>query len=437
MKKCLVLIIVGLLLIITNISSLNAQTNNISITAGYANYTGVNPVSTQRVNLYESGLLFDYCVSNDVGYSYFNQLPLNRTYTVQVKQDDKPWADVNSADAMLILKYFVQIPSTLDWLDGKRKIVANVTGNVNSNGDPIVNSIDALMIMERFVGLINDFSSFNIADWYVDNDSHQHPPIVYSPSSESSVNPYFISEVCYGDVNYSNIPSIPRLKPTINVNTSGTMTVKSGDIFDIPIITLDSLNLGAMSMVIKIDPDKFELQDVILPKTCDSCKVYQIHNGELRIAWCNVYGTIKQAMDTLITLTLHARDPKWYKTTVGIEIDPYHSEVNDTSGTAIADVEILQPRITFIGSCDNFNITAVPNPASQNVEFTYQIPDEGNVGIHIYNAFGREVAQLVNCRQSSDLYRTSFDVSGLPNGFYTYRLVFNDMVKTKKLVIAR
>jgi hypothetical protein len=67
-------------------------------------------------------------------------------------ETDEPWANVNSVDALLILKHFVQ----LNTLTGLKKSCADLDGN------HAINSTDALMTMRRFVQLINNFP---VGDW--------------------------------------------------------------------------------------------------------------------------------------------------------------------------------------------------------------------------------------------------------------------------------
>ncbi|HWY39088.1 MAG TPA: T9SS type A sorting domain-containing protein [Bacteroidia bacterium] len=79
---------------------------------------------------------------------------------------------------------------------------------------------------------------------------------------------------------------------------------------------------------------------------------------------------------------------------------------------------------------------AAPNPASNVVNFTYDLGNMGNTtAVKIYNSLGT----LVKTAMLNPLSKTTqVDVSGLEEGFYFYSVVSNDkVISTKRMVIAR
>ncbi len=63
--------------------------------------------------------------------------------------------------------------------------------------------------------------------------------------------------------------------------------------------------------------------------------------------------------------------------------------------------------------------------------------DAVNVSLKIYDALGREVATLVNKKQSPGKYSVQFNARELPSGIYFYSLRVGDFVQTKKLVLLK
>jgi hypothetical protein len=85
------------------------------------------------------------------------------------------WGNVNSTDALGVLKHSVM----LSMLTGLRKLCADV------NGDNNVNSIDALLIMKRFVGMINSFPS---GDWI-------HEPVIINSDTTVTIRMRAIGDI--------------------------------------------------------------------------------------------------------------------------------------------------------------------------------------------------------------------------------------------------
>lgn len=86
-----------------------------------------------------------------------------------------------------------------------------------------------------------------------------------------------------------------------------------------------------------------------------------------------------------------------------------------------------------------------PNPFNPTTTIKYSIPNvDGsmfassiNITLKIYDILGREVATLVNQKQSAGNYKVIFDAAKLPSGVYVYRLHSGDFTSSKKLILLR
>ena len=59
------------------------------------------------------------------------------------------------------------------------------------------------------------------------------------------------------------------------------------------------------------------------------------------------------------------------------------------------------------------------------------------VNLSVFDVLGRNVATLVNERQSAGSYKVTFDAANLPSGVYIYKLTAGQFIQTKKMVLVK
>ncbi|MCL5029389.1 MAG: GDSL-type esterase/lipase family protein [Bacteroidetes bacterium] len=78
-----------------------------------------------------------------------------------------------------------------------------------------------------------------------------------------------------------------------------------------------------------------------------------------------------------------------------------------------------------------------PNPFNPSTTIEYSIPKLSHVTLKIYDTLGNEVKTLVNEEKLPGDYKITFDGSKLASGVYFSRIVANDFVKTKKIILLK
>ncbi len=141
------------------------------------------PVSGARIILTQNGMAMDSVISEPSGFFHFSHVPAGN-YTI-TGTAGLPWGGGNATDALIVLKHF----TGMDTLTGIRLMAADV----NNSGS--INSVDALMIVQRFVGVI---SSFPAGDWVFTEETLTVTPC--------SLNIIPLTTLCTGDLNASHSP---------------------------------------------------------------------------------------------------------------------------------------------------------------------------------------------------------------------------------------
>ncbi|MGB3016642.1 MAG: T9SS type A sorting domain-containing protein, partial [Ignavibacteria bacterium] len=78
-----------------------------------------------------------------------------------------------------------------------------------------------------------------------------------------------------------------------------------------------------------------------------------------------------------------------------------------------------------------------PNPFNPRTVIRYNLKEQHNVVLKVFDALGREVRTLVNEQKSPGSHSVSFDGSGLSAGVYYYRLNAGEYSDVKKMLLVK
>lgn len=78
-----------------------------------------------------------------------------------------------------------------------------------------------------------------------------------------------------------------------------------------------------------------------------------------------------------------------------------------------------------------------PNPFNPSTVISYQLPVSSDVSLKVFDMLGREVATLVNSRQTAGQHKVSFDASAFSSGIYIYQLKAGEFSSTRKMLLIK
>jgi hypothetical protein len=118
---------------------------------------------------------------------------------------------------------------------------------------------------------------------------------------------------------------------------------------------------------------------------------------------------------------------------------PASAEVSQFGLTGVDDVSVMPTEFALY---QNY-----PNPFNPTTTITYDLPDERQVSLKVFNMLGQEVATLVDARQSAGHYTKTFsaiggsvsggDAKNLASGLYIYKLTAGTSVSIKKMSLIK
>ncbi|MDZ7723884.1 MAG: GDSL-type esterase/lipase family protein [candidate division KSB1 bacterium] len=78
-----------------------------------------------------------------------------------------------------------------------------------------------------------------------------------------------------------------------------------------------------------------------------------------------------------------------------------------------------------------------PNPFNPTTHIEFELPEQSDVKLVLYDVTGRTVATLADGPFSADYHTVTFDASNLATGIYFYKLKTNDFTHVKKLMLIK
>ncbi|MCD4697023.1 MAG: T9SS type A sorting domain-containing protein [Bacteroidales bacterium] len=78
-----------------------------------------------------------------------------------------------------------------------------------------------------------------------------------------------------------------------------------------------------------------------------------------------------------------------------------------------------------------------PNPFEKLTVISYELIENTEVNLRVFDINGKEVATLINQKQPPGNYEVEFNAEGLPAGVYYYRLTVGEYSQTKKMVLMK
>ncbi len=80
-----------------------------------------------------------------------------------------------------------------------------------------------------------------------------------------------------------------------------------------------------------------------------------------------------------------------------------------------------------------------PNPFNPETNISFDLPTDAFASLKVFNLIGQEVATIVNERLEAGThsFKVAADNCGLASGVYLYRIVSNDFVQTRKMILMK
>ncbi|MEO7358328.1 MAG: CHRD domain-containing protein, partial [Ignavibacteria bacterium] len=78
-----------------------------------------------------------------------------------------------------------------------------------------------------------------------------------------------------------------------------------------------------------------------------------------------------------------------------------------------------------------------PNPFNPSTKIDFQLPQDGNVNLSVYDNSGRLVSSILNGFRTAGYYTINFNASDLSSGIYFYKIEYNNISRVLKMSVIK
>src|SRR5574338_135252 len=111
--------------------------------------------------------------------------------------------------------------------------------------------------------------------------------------------------------------------------------------------------------------------------------------------------------------------------------------VGENGTVAVYNILYVQDPIVISDKQEKIRIQNYPNPFNPATTISYNLTEQSNADLRIYDVLGNEIAVLVNEEKPAGNYEVVWDASNLPSGIYVYQLRAGSIVQMKKMLLLK
>jgi lysophospholipase L1-like esterase len=378
-------------------------------------YSNDDPVSDVFMNVSEDSTI--YVVTNAAGNYEFVNLSTENDYTINPHKPTFSTTE-NSTD-FIITTYCAAL--TLRQSVGLENLTAHQRTAADVDLDGHIFSYDAAMIARYAVGLPPNNDS-HVGEWLFTPESRAYLAPNYDKTTEN------YTAILLGDVS-GNFASAPKMLTKQESTESEQLTCgyRSGDVFNLS-VNISQSGLLAIDVIANIPENYLRFREVTqLEPTAQFQKIENIADRTLRIGFYDSEPT--NQIGDLVVLAFDVLQP--FAT---LEIEK-NTKLYDRS--AVISYNVL---VNEINCPSTFVVYPnYPNPFNPATTISYEIPEQGDVSVNIYNMLGQHVKSLFDGTQFAGLNRLQWNGdtdTGQPvsAGAYLCQIRYNGNLKVIRMV---
>ena len=366
------------------------------------------------------------------------------------------WGGASSIDALAINYMTIQsnILSGFPWIMPVENSVYTpyFSDVANVNSDANITSLDALLLMNRIVGLEGSSSfpgqtnNFQLATTKLDAHEEMAYPNApelllgavgnYAASASApqyyheielvnlsdGLNVFNIYFVATGDMNASYFAEV-EAKSSESLEYNNIIAAEVGHEILIPLLINQNTEVNAITLGVTYNNQILEVTEVV------GYDIYNIDHetGSVRIAWMSQSGKVfGQGQEVVVLKAKILSDihsgTRFAELTQETEFGGFNASVLQGIGLS---TYFIETGATGVVELSSLNHRIFPNPFNDYTNIHYTLPNAGKVQIVVFNHLGQEVIKLMDETQTAGSHQVrlnNFELNGAGTYFYQIHL---------------
>ena len=378
-----------------------------------------------------------YFETTDDGKYNFNEMAMNRDYTIAAEKNDEHTNGVSTLDIVLIQRHILGIKA----LDDPYKVIAADINNSKS-----VTATDIIQLRKLILGIYNEFpdnQSWRFIDatqdfYDFDDPWDYNESILLKDVNTSNNNNNFVG-VKVGDVNGTAKSNARDLESgtrsdIVKVMTTEDLRYKGGTTIEVPFIAKDFSNVIGYQFTLDFNSDVIEFASIeagALNINENNLGLTQSREGLITMSWNDIKDPQVKEGDVLFTLTLRAKTNGQLSNTMNISSAITSAEAYD-SNLEIADLSLeFTEKLGF----ETVLMQNRPNPFSASTIISFVLPEDGIATLTVFDISGKMLKKVsgnfVAGKNSIELRADELNSTGV----LYYQLESGTFRATKKMIL--
>ena len=221
------------------------------------------------------------------------------------------------------------------------------------------------------------------------------------------------------------------------------LEVDAGNLVNIPVkVVTGGKSLSALQLDVKYDSDLLEFKNVTnSEKVMNWLSYFNPDNGV--VSWGGADFSNKNNLvnnETAFTLQFTALEPKLNWTVSPLYVaEKYVGDANAKDMNILPTNGRVEVRKNNFNEnmLDGFDIITYPNPASNYTSIQFNLLEDSDVELALFDVTGRKLIQILDERMPAGQYSYEVDLSILSGGVYYTSILTQNQVATSKTVIIK
>ncbi len=310
---------------------------------------------------------------------------------------------VNAFDATTVLQHVVGIIELGD--------VAGIAANVS--GDASITSFDASLILHYVAGLIDEFPVEATMAVTADNNNSRKQLAADGEELNSSEGK---------NQNTSSVTSISKASVALS-KTSYDQTEK---LMRLPIQLNEADKVYSVDLSLDYDAEVIDIDRVVAGLPDDWIMIYNDEDSHLNIAMAGITPLSSGEFSSILfKMLVPEEEAKLEGTAIVNESSPHPLDINVRALPFEFDLS------------QNY-----PNPFNPTTTIKYQLPEQAEVSLVIYNQLGQVVKHLVKEEKVAGYYKVKWNGTNnygrqVASGVYLFRIQAGSFVDVKKMILLK